>query len=119
METVVWVIDEKGDREEIIKLLKERKTRIVIVGLLPPNQNEGREIEHTLWHSLFSLTEKLTKEGFSVSVGTERGTPFSLLNLLETLSPFLLILPKEKFLLLGPMENDDFLNQLQCPLLLY
>ncbi|MEO0098827.1 MAG: hypothetical protein ABIK99_04140 [candidate division WOR-3 bacterium] len=113
METVIWVIDEKGLPEGIIELLRKEKMRVILIALL------GKENDYNLWRHLFSLSEKLTQEGFSVSVGTERGTPFSLLSLMETISPQLLLLPKEKFLLLGPMENDDFLNQLPCPLLLY
>ncbi|MEO0102522.1 MAG: hypothetical protein ABIK81_02340 [candidate division WOR-3 bacterium] len=124
MKRIIWVIDEENKSacggEGILPLLQGEKAKIILVGLLPTTKTEEeKEREVKIWHSLFSLMERLIKEGFSVSVSAERGTPFSLLNLMDTLDAQMLLLPKEKFLLLGPLENDDFLNRLSCPLLLY
>lgn len=120
MKRIVFLIDEENRGEKILPLLQGEKPKIILVGLLPTTKGEEeKEREVKIWHSLFSLMERLIKEGFSVSVSAERGTPFSLLSLLENFDAQLLLLPKEKFLLLGPLENDDFLNRLNCPLLLY
>jgi len=118
MKTVIWVVGEKKE-EKLISLLKGKETRILLFGLLPAKESEEEGKEHKLWHSLFSLKEELSSEGFSVSIATERGGPSSLLEVANALNAEMVFLPKEIFLLLGPLENDDFLNQISCPLLLY
>ncbi len=127
METVILVIGEDCEEREglpsvgatLAHLLKGIKGKIVLVNLLPETSTENSPEEHRCWHSLFTLAERYKNAGFSVAVATERGTPFHLLEIADRLHPTLLAMPKEKFLLLGPEENDDFLNRLTCPILIY
>ncbi|MEO0119482.1 MAG: hypothetical protein ABIK60_02935 [candidate division WOR-3 bacterium] len=114
MGNVILVVDKKEDiYSKILNYLKESKKKIILLGF-PENQTEERE--H--WHFLFSLCEKLECEKVPFSVGMEKGSLFNILELAKTISAELIILPKSKFLLLGE-EYEDFLKELEIPILIY
>ncbi len=123
--TVIIVIDGETEREWLLSFLGGRECvawrsslkAVVLLALL--SQAEGAERERETWHSLFDLRAELERRGFSVSVGMERGSPFNLLNLVQTLETNLLLIPKEKFLMVPAEEIDDFLHHLTCPVLIY
>mgnify|MGYP000184241064 CR=1 FL=1 len=113
MENIVLVIDKANDfYKKFLDYFKKNKKKIILLAF--PKEEEVEEY----WHFLFSLGEELQKAKVSFSIGLEKGSLFSLLNLVETISCEMVILPKSKFLLLGE-EYDDFLKELNCPLLIY
>lgn len=114
MGNIILVIDKKEDIYlKILNYLKEQNKKIILLGF-PENIEEERE--H--WHFLFSVCEKLECEKIPFSMGMERGSLFNILELAKAVSAELIILPKNKFLLLGE-EYEDFLKELEIPLLIY
>ncbi|MCS7250111.1 MAG: hypothetical protein N2323_04795 [candidate division WOR-3 bacterium] len=114
MNNVIFVINKKEDIYlGILNYLKENKKKIILLGF-PEKGEEEREY----WHFLFSICEKLECEKIPFSVGMERGSLFNILELARAISAELIILPKSKFLLLGE-EYEDFLKELEIPILIY
>lgn len=114
MGNVVFVIDKNKDFYlKILNYLKENKKKIILLGFL----KKGEE-EREAWHFLFSLCEKLECEKIPFSVGMEKGSLFNILELAKAVAAELIILPKSKFLLLGE-EYEDFLKELEIPILIY
>ncbi len=114
MENIIFVIDkEKNFYLKILNYLKENKKKVILLGF-PKKGEEEREY----WHLLFSLCEKLECEKIPFSFGMEKGSLFNILELAKAVSAELIILPKSKFLLLGE-EYEDFLKELEIPILIY
>uniref|UniRef100_A0A7V3ZU70 Uncharacterized protein n=1 Tax=candidate division WOR-3 bacterium TaxID=2052148 RepID=A0A7V3ZU70_UNCW3 len=113
MANIILIIDKKNDfYKRFLDYFKKDKKKLILLAF-PEKEEKGE-----YWHFLFSLGEKLQKEKISFSIGLEEGSLFSLLDLVKTISCEIVILPKSKFLLLGE-EYDDFLKELNCPLLIY
>ncbi|GEM_PF-1686547 len=118
METFILVIqDQKEVSKKVCPFLEGKKGRVILMGLI--SQSSGKVSERECWEMLFTLQQEYEKKGFLVSIGLEKSSPFNLLNLVETLSAHLLIMPREKFLGLRPDEYEEFLEKLSCPLFLY
>lgn len=114
MDNVIFIIDKKEKINlGILNYLKENKKKIILLGF-PEKGEEEREY----WHFLFSICEKLECERIPFSVGMEKSSLFNILELAKTVSAELIILPKNKFLLLGE-EYEEFLKELEIPILIY
>lgn len=121
MQNVVLVVN--GDKilqKRILRLFNKEFYKIVLMGLFPPSTGATKvEAERSQWQDLFSLREELEPLGFAVSIVTEKGSVFNLINTVQMLSADVVILPKEKFLTLAQDEFEDFLTQLPGTLILY
>lgn len=120
MDNIILVIDsEKTIKDKISKWFTATNYKIVMIGLLATSNHKNFQEECNCWHNLFIMQEELQRQGFSVSIGTERGSLFNIISVAETLESDLVIIPKSKFLTLAQDEFDDFLEQLPCPVILY
>jgi len=113
MANIILVIDKENDfYKRFIEYFKKDKKKMILLAF--PKEEEIKEY----WHFLFSLGEELQKANIPFSLSLERGSLFSLLDLAKTIACEMVILPKSKFLLLGE-EYENFLKELNCPLLIY
>ncbi|MCX7785777.1 MAG: hypothetical protein N2201_06095 [candidate division WOR-3 bacterium] len=121
MLNVILVVNgEKIVKDKIQPFLNKEQHKIVLTGLFSlSTEAKTIEEERYQWQNLFSLREEFEQNGFSVSIITEKGSVFNLINTVQIISAELLVLPKEKFLTLAQDEFDDFLTQLPCALILY
>lgn len=117
---ILVVNNEKIIKDRIYPLLNKEQHKIVLTGLFTHStETKTIEEERNQWQNLFSLREEFERNGYAVSIITERGSVFNLINTVQTISADILILPKEKFLTLAQDEYEDFLTQLSCALILY
>lgn len=120
MANIILVINgEKTIKDKLTKWFITTNYKIVLLGLLATTNHKNFQEECNCWHNLFVIQEELERQGFSVSIGTERGSLFNIIGIAETLESDLVIVPKSKFLTLAHDEFDDFLEQLPCPIILY
>lgn len=120
MANVILVVNgQKIIKEKIYGWLKEQNYKIVMLGLLSSTKPKDYQEERTCWRDLFALQEEFETAGFSVSIGTEKGSIFNIIATAQTLETEMLIMPKSKFLMLATDEFEDFLSQLPCSLMLY
>ncbi|MCX8014476.1 MAG: hypothetical protein N2748_00510 [candidate division WOR-3 bacterium] len=105
--------------DKLAKWFSRIDYKIVMIGLISSQNNKDFQEECNCWHNLFLMQEELEKRGFSVSIGTERGSVFNIIATAETLESDLVIIPKSIFLALAHDEFDDFLEQMPCPIILY
>lgn len=117
---IIVINGEKQIINKIRQWFNCEQYKIMLVGLLP-SSSELKSIkeERTCWHELFALQEEFKKFKYVVSIATEKGTVFNLINTIQAIDAEVLILPKAKFLTLATDEFEDFLTQLPCSLILY
>lgn len=121
MRNIILVVNgETKIKDKIYLWFKKESYKIVLMGLLPQSA-ESKDIkeERSCWQELFALREEFEKAGYSVSIATEKGSVFNLINTVNAIEVDVLFLNKAKFLTLASDEFDDFLEQLPCSLILY
>jgi hypothetical protein len=121
MPNAILVIDgEKTIKDKVSLWMDKKLYKLVLTGLFPASSEaKNIEIDRACWLSLFALREEFERMGFSVSIATEKGSVFDLINVVHSIEADILFLPKLKFLTLAIDEFDDFLTQLPCSLILY
>ena len=117
---IIVINSELSMKDNIFLWLKNDLYKIILMGILPESTDmKCIKEERSCWQDLFSLREKFEKAGFSVSIATEKGSVFNLINTVQAIEADVLFLPKVKFITLATDEFDDFLTQLSCSLVLY
>lgn len=115
----IIVVDDRTNTAKILNWLQTGQYKIVLIGLLDSSKENKYQQERSCWHNLFAIQEGFEKAGYSVSIGTEKGSLFNIISTMQSLEADLLIIPKTKFLTLASDEYEDFLEQVSCPIMLY
>jgi hypothetical protein len=120
LNALLVVNGEKIIKDKIFSWLNKDQYKLILAGLFT-SSSEAKNIEcdRACWLTLFNLQDEFVKYGYSVAIVTEKGSIFNLVNAVQSFSVDVVFLPKTTFLSLAVDEFDDFLSQLQCPLILY